>query len=88
MTYTMLRKMLSKTNVDALKLLAPKCPRNHICIEEPENVLGEVTSCVNNKVLFVKHKKGSFCTYKNSFGHSVFCTCPVRMKIYQESANP
>ena len=77
--------MLDKTNKDSLKLLTPKCPRNHICLEQTDAILGKIDYCVNGKVLFVKSQSENFCPYKYDFGYSHFCTCPLRMQIYLES---
>ena len=72
-----------KDSIDTNKL-APKCERNHICLENQDAVLCNVDYCVNNKVLFVKNKGINFnCPYINNFGYSHFCTCPIRMLIYQ-----
>jgi len=77
--------MLDRTNADTLKSLAPKCQRDHVCLENSDAVLCKIDYCINEKVLFVKTNNESYCPYRNDFGHSYFCTCPVRMKIYQES---
>lgn len=76
--------MFKQENLKALKLLAANCPHNHICLENPDAVLCKIDYCVNEKVLFVKPQDESFCPYKNHFGHSHFCTCPVRLHLYLE----
>ena len=67
------------------KALARKCPRAHICIDQADAVLCAIDYCVNNKVLFVKKDDDNFCPYRNNFGYSHFCTCPVRLQIYLDT---
>ena len=79
--------MFDKKNTEDFKLLAPKCPRNYVCLKQANGVLCNINYCVNDKVLFVKPVDDSFCPYINAFGYSHFCTCTIRMQIYLESKN-
>ena len=77
--------MRDKRETEALKQLAPECPRKHICLEDTTAVNGKVDYCVNEKVLFVKQEKECYCPYLKSFGYSHYCSCPVRMQLYLEA---
>jgi hypothetical protein len=78
---------VTKKEIEAIKLLASEYMRNHMCLEEPSAILGKVDYCVNEKVLFIKPQDENSYPYRNNFGYSHFCTCPIRMQIHLESKN-
>ena len=59
-----------------------KCENNFSCLSENRDDLCKVTYTVEDKVYFIECQNTEPCSYVVPFGHSFFCTCPVRKKIY------
>ena len=69
---------------DEIKKLATKCENSIACTIQEKKELCKVESCVDNEVFFVKCLHEPFCPYKQTFGYSFFCTCPVRQEIFKK----
>jgi len=63
-----------------------ECKKHHGCLIDPERTCCKVTSCVDEKIHFIKYSSGTYCGYKISFGNSDVCTCPARKEIYNRKA--
>lgn len=66
---------------------AGACRKNHGCCtgsngECPE--LCRVTSRLGKDLLFVESKGVHFCPYRQAFGFSHLCTCPVRYHLHEK----
>lgn len=60
-----------------------KCHQNFACLENPD-IVCEVENCIQDGVCFIKHDESTNCNYKFPFGDSYFCTCPIRIEIYNK----
>ena len=56
------------------------------CVNDPERTCCKVTSCVDEKIHFIKYTSGDYCGYKLSYGSSDICTCPARKELYNRKA--
>ena len=69
---------------DEARRAATKCEKVFSCLEGGRNDLCEVESCIDGKVHFLKCLNDSYCSYQQSFGYGVLCSCPVRMEIFNK----
>lgn len=60
------------------------CEKNFACLKNDKHVCCKVENCINNEVHFIDCAVNFNCSYKMSFGHSYFCTCPVRKEIHKK----
>lgn len=60
-----------------------ECSGDFSCLDNDKTCLCEVDEIINNKLLFIKPAKITFCHYKISFGYSYFCSCPTRNELYK-----
>jgi hypothetical protein len=61
-----------------------KCNKSFGCLKNEKHVLCRVEHCVNEEVYFIKCLNTATCNYRVSFGNSYFCSCPVRMEIFNK----
>jgi hypothetical protein len=59
-----------------------KCEKNFSCLSKKRKDLCKVTYTVEDKVYFVECQNTEPCSYVVPFGHSFFCSCPVRKEVY------
>jgi len=61
-----------------------RCEKNFACLTNPNHVLCKINYNVNALVYFIDSIDRLPCPYKNSFGFTSFCTCPVRIEIFKK----
>jgi hypothetical protein len=59
-----------------------RCEKNFSCLPKKRKDLCKVTYTVEDKVYFVECQNTEPCSYVVPFGHSFFCSCPVRKEVY------
>ena len=70
-------KKIDKQTVDSTE-----CEKAFACLNDQED-LCKVTYCVSGKVHFLECNERK-CKFKTQFGDGNFCTCPVRIEIYNK----
>ena len=73
--------MIFKVDDSAIKETT-HCEKKFSCLSEKRKNLCKVTYTVEDKVYFIECTNTEPCCYMLPFGHSFFCTCPVRKEIY------
>ena len=63
---------------------ATQCNLSHACLSESEYIPCEIDYTIDDKAHFVKCLVRDDCRYKQSFGFSIICTCPVRLEIFKK----
>lgn len=63
---------------------ADRCPRGQRCLQGKEEIRCPVSDCVGDKVFFIAGDPGKACKYCNTFGHSCYCSCPLRQELYRK----
>ncbi len=61
---------------------ATRCRKGKICLESEADC--RVVDSIADKVFFVEGEGGRSCCYCLSFGHSIYCNCPVRQELYRK----
>ena len=59
-----------------------RCEKNFSCLSEKRDDLCRVFYNIGDSVHFVECQNTEHCDYMASYGHSFFCTCPVRKEIF------
>ena len=60
-----------------------KCAKDFSCLKG-QNEFCKIEYCVSDTGYFVKCKEHTYCSYKDKFGGSFYCTCPTRKEIYSK----
>ncbi|HBS84904.1 MAG TPA: hypothetical protein DEA97_00020 [Bacteroidales bacterium] len=61
-----------------------KCKNSFKCIKCNNSEHFQVILSNQNKVLFVNCKENFSCEFKNYFGNSCFCICPIRIELFSQ----
>ena len=69
---------------EEVRRTATNCKKKFSCLEEERKDLCKVENCIDGKVHFIKCLNDEYCPYKQSFGDSFFCSCPVRKEIFNK----
>jgi hypothetical protein len=59
-----------------------RCEKNFSCLSEKRDDLCNVFYNIGDAVHFVECQHTEPCDYLFPYGHSFFCTCPVRKEIF------
>jgi len=60
------------------------CEQNFKCLKNDLTELCKVENCFNGEIHFIQCSDKLVCNYKQIFGSSSICTCPVRREIYNK----
>jgi len=63
------------------------CKNGYKCIRSNSPEIHHVIFGKQKKVLFVDCKENFICGFKNLFGDSCYCSCPVRLEYTGKIAN-
>lgn len=61
-----------------------ECEHSHECLKDVSKIHCKVESEISGEVHFVKCPDEELCAYKQTFGHSQMCCCPIRKEIYNK----
>lgn len=67
------------------KNILKKCKecKKKLCLKS-QNDICEIRVCISKTIYFINSKEKPDCYYVRDFGGAYYCTCPVRMEIYNK----
>ena len=67
-----------------IKCSASACSYNHKCLGWEKEKFCQVTSTINDNMIYINCQYDKDCNYKHNINDRILCTCPVRLEIYRK----